>query len=203
VGTRYEELASSVMAMLKLAFIERYLRALEPSDTAEVSRRVLVIESTMGLQQKIGKKQAFKTPEEHAYLALRRSAWSISSEMSAVYALGGFTASQYNVLRILRGHHPTRLTASQIAPLMVSRDSDMTRIITELHKRRLVSRRRCDKDRRRFWIGITQNGLYELAELDRPVVEAVRSLFGVLDPGDLTQLIALLERICDSEEANA
>jgi transposase len=31
--TRYEKLATSFMAMIKLAFISRYLRILEPSDT--------------------------------------------------------------------------------------------------------------------------------------------------------------------------
>ena len=33
LGTRYEKLATSFLAMLKLAFISRYLRILEPSDT--------------------------------------------------------------------------------------------------------------------------------------------------------------------------
>ena len=34
LGTRYEKLATHYLAMLKLAFIRRYLRILEPSDTA-------------------------------------------------------------------------------------------------------------------------------------------------------------------------
>lgn len=33
LGTRYEKLATSYLAMVKLAFISRYLRLLEPSDT--------------------------------------------------------------------------------------------------------------------------------------------------------------------------
>lgn len=33
LGTRYEKLATSFLAMLKLAFISRYLRLLEPPDT--------------------------------------------------------------------------------------------------------------------------------------------------------------------------
>lgn len=33
LGTRYEKLATSFLAMVKLAFISRYLRILEPSDT--------------------------------------------------------------------------------------------------------------------------------------------------------------------------
>lgn len=34
LGTRYEKLAVHYLAMVKLAFISRYLRLLEPSDTA-------------------------------------------------------------------------------------------------------------------------------------------------------------------------
>jgi len=33
LGTRYEKLAVHYLAMLKLAFVSRYLRLLEPSDT--------------------------------------------------------------------------------------------------------------------------------------------------------------------------
>ena len=33
LGTRYEKLATHYLAMLKLAFVRRYLRLLEPSDT--------------------------------------------------------------------------------------------------------------------------------------------------------------------------
>ena len=33
LGTRYEKLATSFLAMVKLAFISRYMRILEPSDT--------------------------------------------------------------------------------------------------------------------------------------------------------------------------
>ena len=33
LGTRYEKLATSFLGMIKLAFISRYLRILEPSDT--------------------------------------------------------------------------------------------------------------------------------------------------------------------------
>ncbi|MFT5422760.1 MAG: transposase [Phycisphaerales bacterium] len=34
LSTRYEKLATNFVAMIKLAFIDRYLRILEPSDTA-------------------------------------------------------------------------------------------------------------------------------------------------------------------------
>jgi len=34
LSTRYEKLATNFMSMIKLAFIDRYLRTLEPSDTA-------------------------------------------------------------------------------------------------------------------------------------------------------------------------
>ena len=157
----------------------------------------------MTLQSQIGKKNPFKTPEEWAYLALRRAAWNVTTQVGTAYASGGFTASQYNVLRILRGHHPTRLAASDIAGLMVSRDSDLTRILTDLQKRRLVSRRGCPTDRRRVLIGITQQGLAALERLDEPVVEAIRASLRALDAKSLGRLIELLEPLCDSTQGPA
>lgn len=151
----------------------------------------------MSLQELIGKRDAFNTLQEHAYLALRRAAWNVATQVAAAYESRGLTASQYNVLRILRGHHPARLTASDIGSLMVSRDSDLTRILSELQKRRLVSRRRCAKDRRRILVGITELGLADLQALDEPVVAAIRSAFEVLDARKLGELTRLLEPLCD------
>lgn len=153
----------------------------------------------MTLKESIGKRDPFNTLEEHAYLALRRAAWNVATKVAAVYESGGFTASQYNVLRILRGHHPARLTASDIGSLMVSRDSDLTRILTDLQKRRLVSRRRCTHDRRRILVGITELGLADLKALDEPVVAAIQSAFDELDAKKLGELIRLLEPLCDRQ----
>ncbi|CAN5651239.1 hypothetical protein BH09PLA1_BH09PLA1_13660 [soil metagenome] len=153
----------------------------------------------MTLKESIGKRGPFNSLEEHAYLALRRATWNVTTKVAAVYESGGFTASQYNVLRILRGHHPVRLTASNIGSMMVSRDSDLTRILTDLQKRRLVSRSRCTKDRRHVWVDITEHGLANLKALDEPVVAAIRSAFDLLDAEKLGELTRLLEPLCDRQ----
>ena len=139
-------------------------------------------------------------PAETAVVALLRAADAVRRFVAQAIAPHGITLQQYNVLRILRGHHPTRLAASDIARLMVSRDSDLTRILTDLQKRRLVSRRGCPTDRRRVLVGITQQGLAALERLDEPVVDAIRASLRALDTKSVERLIELLEPLCDSAQ---
>lgn len=86
---------------------------------------------------------------------------------------------------------------------MVSRDSDLTRILTHLQKRRLVSRKRCAKDRRRIWVEITGAGLTTLSRLDKPVSDAIQSALGGLGPAKLRAIAGLLEETCESIDSGA
>ena len=60
---------------------------------------------------------------------LLRTAWAVSGRVNHVYSDHGLTASQYSVLRILRGHRPDALSCGEILQDMVTRDSDVTRIL--------------------------------------------------------------------------
>src|SRR5258705_11340872 len=62
-------------------------------------------------------------------------------------AHANLTNNQYNVLRILRGSHPTRLACSDIADRMIARDPDITRLVDRLSRRGLVARVRGRQDR--------------------------------------------------------
>ena len=68
------------------------------------------------------------------------------------------SATQYNVLRILRGA-PEGLPCGEIANRMITRDPDVTRLLDRLEKRGLISRCRETKDRRTVMARITPDGL--------------------------------------------
>ena len=76
---------------------------------------------------------------------------------------------------------------------MISRDSDITRLVDRLEKRGLVARRRGKKDRRVVRASITRKGLELLQSLDRPVSEFVREMMGNLSGPGLQELVRLLE----------
>lgn len=107
----------------------------------------------------------------------------------------GLTNNQYNVLRILRGSHPTRLSCGDIADRMIARDPDVTRLVDRLGRRGLVSRARGRKDRRVVEVGITEKGREVLRMLDPYVDRMPPAMLGHLGAAKLKQLKGLLEHL--------
>jgi DNA-binding MarR family transcriptional regulator len=101
------------------------------------------------------------------------------------------SATQYNVLRILRGA-PEGLPCGEIASRMITRDPDVTRLLDRLEKRGLISRCRETKDRRTVMARITPDGLKLLSRLDEPVQAAHRKQLGHLGRERLRVLTELL-----------
>ena len=130
-------------------------------------------------------------PEEMAFLDLLRTTDVLSRRPAQVLKTEDLSATQYNVLRILRGA-PEGLTCGEIANRMITRDPDITRLLDRLEKRTLISRCREAKDRRMVLTRITPEGLAVLARLDRPVQEAHRKQLGHLGRDRLRTLSELL-----------
>ncbi|SEL05527.1 MarR family winged helix-turn-helix transcriptional regulator [Parapedobacter koreensis] len=76
------------------------------------------------------------------------------------------TLQQFNVLRILRGQHPSPVTNSLLKERMLDKMPDVSRIIDRLVSKGMVTRGVCDRDRRAVDVMITQKGLDTLAELE-------------------------------------
>jgi DNA-binding MarR family transcriptional regulator len=79
------------------------------------------------------------------------------------------TLQQYNILRILRGHHPNPATINILKERMLDKMSDASRIVERLVQKDLVIRCVSDKDRRAVDILISQNGLDILQKLDTEI----------------------------------
>src|SRR5213075_3073005 len=78
--------------------------------------------------------------EEEVLIALVRAAWLAAERSNAVTAEAGLSPSQYNVLRILRAGGRTGLSCTEIGARMVTRDSDLTRLVYALEREGLVVR---------------------------------------------------------------
>jgi DNA-binding MarR family transcriptional regulator len=116
---------------------------------------------------------------------------ALSHRFAQVLKAEDLSSTQYNVLRILRGASEG-LPCGEISNRMVTRDSDITRLLDRLEKRSLVSRSRESKDRRTVWARITPEGLKLLARLDKPVLAAHLELLGHLGTKRLKLLTDLL-----------
>ena len=136
----------------------------------------------------------FASLEQEVLLGLRMAAsrsldpWARFLKVSA-----DLTVPQYNVLRILRGSHPTRLTSSDVGDRMIARDPDVTRLVDRLVTRGLVARVRSRQDRRVVEVGVTEGGLALLRELDTHVAKMPKALLGHLGAKRLRQLADLLD----------
>jgi DNA-binding MarR family transcriptional regulator len=132
--------------------------------------------------------------EEAAFLDLLRTCDILSRRLAEVLKPAELSATQYNVLRILRGAKQG-LACGEIASRMITRDPDVTRLLDRREKRGLISRCRETKDRRMVLTRITPEGLKLLAELDGPVHNAHRGLLGHLGQDRLRRLVALLRAV--------
>ncbi len=130
-------------------------------------------------------------PEEAAFLDLLRTTDMLSRGLIHVLKAEELSATQYNVLRILRGSLEG-LPCGEIASRMITRDPDVTRLLDRLEKRGLISRCRETKDRRTVMARITSDGLKLLTRLDEPVPSAHRKQLGHLGRARLRTLAELL-----------
>lgn len=137
------------------------------------------------------RKRRIGSPEEAAFLELMRTTDMLSRGLVRVLKNEDLSATQYNVLRILRGA-PEGLACGDIASRMITRDPDVTRLLDRLEKRALISRCRETKDRRTVMARITPEGLKLLGGLDEPVQTGHRRQLGHLGPERLRALTELL-----------
>ena len=131
-------------------------------------------------------------------LAIRRTAASLLAPWEMfLKAQFNLSTSLFNVLRILRGSHPTALTCGEIGARTIARDPDITRLVDQLSARGLVTRRRSETDRRVVEVSITAKGMDLLRALDPHSQRMPRALMGHVSAAKLRQLTRLLSEVLD------
>lgn len=145
------------------------------------------------LQRELKKKRAFESLEQEAMLNVLRTNDQFQNRFGRLFREYGLTSSQYNVLRILRGEGKP-LPSLEIAERMVQVVPAITGLIDRLEKATLVTRQRCEQDRRVVYVQITNKALQLLERMDQPVVELHHQLMGHLTRTELKDLILLLEK---------
>ncbi len=144
------------------------------------------------LRQGLRSRGPFDSPEQEAFLNIQRSAATLGVPFERLFKARGLTGASYNVLRILRGAGAGGRECHEIGEHMVARVPDVTRLIDRLERSNLVTRTRCDKDRRVIHVTVTKAGLDALGELDRPVLAMHRAQLGHLTRGELAELNRIL-----------
>jgi DNA-binding MarR family transcriptional regulator len=146
------------------------------------------------VQAEIKQKKPFRLREEEAFVNVQRTADALLQGVTETLKPVGLSATQYNVLRILRGAEPKGLACREIGERMVTRDPDVTRLLDRLEDRGLVTRTRDREDRRVITTRITDDGLRILGKLEAPIAKMHTRQLGHLGAERLSKLINLLEQ---------
>jgi DNA-binding MarR family transcriptional regulator len=146
------------------------------------------------LRQRI-KQTRFQSPLQEAILNLIVAGNYIRERGERAVSEFEITLPQYNVLRILRGVHPSGHPRCEIAARMLDRAPDVTRIIDRLEEKSLVERDRTGTDRRHSITRITEQGL-ELLERMQPVMDEpfadLRERLSLRDCKELSRICELI-----------
>ena len=108
----------------------------------------------------------FKNPFQKTSLNIHFTHNFLSNNVNEMIKQYGLSASQFNVLRILRGQHPDAACIGLIKERMLDKSSDVSRIVDRLVVKKLVQRYECSLDRRQKDVIISQNGLDLLSKMD-------------------------------------
>jgi MarR family transcriptional regulator, organic hydroperoxide resistance regulator len=152
-------------------------------------------EQGSALQREIGQTRPFRSSAQEATVSILRTADVVRRRLVEVVEPHGVTLQQYNVLRILRGAHPTPLPTLEIGERLIERMPGITRLLDRLEEKGLVRRERCSDDRRLVHCWITPAGLELLAAIDNAMDRADDDAVAELNAYEMATLTALLERV--------
>jgi DNA-binding MarR family transcriptional regulator len=147
-----------------------------------------------GLKSEIEQERPFSSAEEEAFLNLLRTSDCLERALQRRTRAWGVTATQYNVLRILRGAQPDGLPCAAIGKRMIAAEPDITRLLSRLKGLKVIRQRRDRQDRRVVWTQITESGLSLLASMEPAIEQTPRDLLGHMSQAELTELSRLLEQ---------
>ncbi|MCS7018904.1 MAG: MarR family transcriptional regulator [Cytophagales bacterium] len=140
--------------------------------------------------------QQSRFDSEHHKAALNilfTAGWINAIDLSILKPFG-ISPQQFNVLRILRGQHPSAVRLCDITPRMLDRMSNTARLVEKLRLKGLVSREQNPQNRRAVNISITDKGLALLKAIDAKMPEWY-SHFQNISSEEATQLNVLLDKL--------
>lgn len=151
------------------------------------------------LRTEIKQTRPFQSLREEASLNIARTDNLLRASMDDVLASYGLSATQYNVLRILRGAGAEGLCRNEIRSRLISRMPDVSRLLDRLEDAGLVERHRNTEDRREVNTHLTRRGRQLVDRLDDVVAAEHTRWFGHMTEDELGSLVRLLTRVRNRE----
>lgn len=147
----------------------------------------------MGIEKDISQSKFLNEHQKAGINLLYTYGWMME-KTKEIFSSEDITSQQFNILRILRGSHPTPLSTLQIRERMIDKMSDTSRIVDRLVIKGLVKKGTCKEDRRLVDVTITDKGKKILERLDARQDE-LDNILGNLSKKEAAILSELLDKI--------
>ncbi len=143
--------------------------------------------------------------EERAWGALQLMQMRLEAELARQLATdSGLSYPDYLVLIALTDHPEGRLRLFELGRLLGWEKSRLSHHVARMVERGLVTKERCDADRRGAYVAVTQKGRHEIAASAPGHVATVRRLFvDVLTPEQLDLVADAAEAVLARLEREA
>ena len=144
------------------------------------------------LRDELRQPRPFASLTQEAHLNVSRTEVVLQEGLDRVLKPHGISATQYNVLRILRGAGSVGLCRHEIRDRLLTRMPDVTRLLDRMEEAGFVTRERGEADRRLVTTRLTERGREMVDALDGPVAEEHERRLGHLGEEQLDTLVRLL-----------
>ena len=141
---------------------------------------------------------------EDALIALRQIQRKTEQASKRLASMAGLTPSQLLVMQILRERG--EISAGQVAQMTQLKHATITSLADKLVARGLISRRRCEEDRRRVWLVLLPDGETAMTSAPDLLQDTFERRFDVLPDWHQSMLVSALERVAallDAEDLDA
>ena len=140
------------------------------------------------------KSSRFNDEKHKATINMLYTTYWLKTHFSRALKTQGLTMEQHNVLRILKGSHPTEICVKDIASRIVEQNSNVPRIIDRLVAKKLVKRTPSKEDKRETLVSLTEKGMVAIDQA-RKLVEEVTAEEVAIDEKDAKLLNDILEKM--------
>lgn len=140
------------------------------------------------------KQKKFATEEEKVFVNLIYTYNFFQNKFEELMKQFDLTSQQYNILRILKGQFPKAITLNDIKSRILDKNSDVSRIVERMRKKKLLTRKINPNNRRSVEIILTQNGIVKLKEIE-PYLKKYHPLISHLSKQELEKLNELLDKL--------
>lgn len=141
------------------------------------------------------KSKKITNPNEKLYLNIVFTSIWLEEKTNKIFKVHNITSHQYNVLRILRGNQGNSLPAFEIQERMITKNSNVTRIIEKLIAKKLVNKGFDKTNRRKIAVSISEAGLELLQALDHIICAEYQKLFKNISDSEASIISDFLDQI--------